>query len=348
MFLQGGHFPLLEFEERENKMKRQLTSLEEKIYSLGILPVVTIEDAENASPMAEALQKGGLPCAEITFRTEAAEEAIYRIRESNPSVLCGAGTILSLEQLKKAVAAGAQFIVTPGLQPKIVEAALSMGIPIFPGCATPGEVETALSLGVHTVKFFPAEAAGGVAMLKSMSAPYGMMRFIPTGGIDEKNLSAYTALHSVLACGGSFIVKKEWMTNKNYTAITDEARHAIAAMLQFSVGHVGIIAANKENCQNTADILSRMLLTEKHGNASGNAYMVGDYFEVMCNNTNGERGHVCIHTVDVPRAAAYLQRMGLELMEETAQYEENGALRMIYCKDTWCGMGIHLSKYSAN
>ncbi len=325
-------------------MKRELTPIEARIWELGILPVVTIDNAEDAVPMANALSKGGLPCAEITFRTEAAAEAIRRIRENCPSVLCGAGTVLTIGQLHDAAKAGAQFVVTPGFQPKIVEAALAMKMPVFPGCATPSDVEAALAMGLNTVKFFPAEAAGGVAMLKAMSAPYGNMRFIPTGGIDLKNLSAYTALPSVLACGGSFLVKKEWLANREYAKITTMARQAIGAMLHLRMGHIGVIAQDAEECRHTAQVLSDLLLAEKTGNAEENAFMIGDYFEILLHNTNGERGHVCIRTNDVPRAAAYFRRMGLELLEETAQYEADGTLRLIYCKDTWCGMGLHLLK----
>ena len=325
-------------------MKRELTPIEKRIWGLGILPVVTIDSAEDAVPMANALAKGGLPCAEITFRTEAAAEAIRRIRENCPDVLCGAGTVLTIGQLHDAAKAGAQFVVTPGLQPKIVEAALAMGMPIFPGCATPSDVETALGMGLCTVKFFPAEAAGGVAMLKAMSAPYGNMRFIPTGGIDLKNLSSYTALPQVLACGGSFLVKKEWLANREYDTITAAARQAIAAMLHLHMGHIGVIARDMEDCTQSAQVLSDLLLAEKTGNAAGDAFMVGDFFEILVHNTNGERGHVCIRTNDVPRAAMYFRRMGIEFLEETAQYEADGTLRLIYCKDTWCGMGLHLLK----
>lgn len=323
-------------------MKRELNAIEKRIYEIGILPVVTIDRAENAVPMANALIAGGLPCAEITFRTDAAADAIRWIRQNCPEVLCGAGTVLTIEQLEKAAEAGAQFVVSPGLQPKIVEAAIQMGMPIFPGCATPSDIETAMSLGIQTVKFFPAEAAGGVAMLKAMAAPYGTLRFIPTGGIDMHNLASYTGLPCVLACGGSFIVKKEWLAKGEYEKITTAAREAITAMLQLRMGHVGVIAKDVDECRNSADALSKLLLAEKSGNEAGDAFMVGDFFEVLCKNTNGDRGHVCIRTIDVPRAAAYFQRMGAAFLPETAQYEKDGRLRLIYCKETWCGMGLHL------
>lgn len=316
----------------------------EQMSRIGIIPVIALDDAGDAAPLAEALLNGGISCAEVTFRTAAAEETIRKISEDYPEMLVGAGTVLTTEQADSAVAAGAKFIVSPGLNPVTVKYCQAKGVPVIPGIMTPSEIELALSLGLTEVKFFPAEAAGGVAMLKAMSAPYGNMRFIPTGGIDLKNLSAYTALPSVLACGGSFLVKKEWLANREYAKITTMARQAIGAMLRLRMGHIGVIAQDAEECRHTAQVLSDLLLAEKTGNAEENAFMIGDYFEILLHNTNGERGHVCIRTNDVPRAAAYFRRMGVELLEETAQYEADGTLRLIYCKDTWCGMGLHLLK----
>lgn len=208
-------------------MKRELTPIEARIWELGILPVVAIDNAEDAVPMANALSKGVLPCAEITFRTEAAAEAIRRIRENCPSVLCGAGTVLTIGQLHDAAKAGAQFVVTPGFQPKIVEAALAMKMPVFPGCATPSDVETALAMGLNTVKFFPAEAAGGVKMIKALSAPYGNVRFMPTGGISPANMEDYLSFPKVFACGGSWMVKKDLIQAGAFDRITELCRQAV-------------------------------------------------------------------------------------------------------------------------
>ena len=160
-----------------------------KLREMGIVPVVKIDNAADALPLADALCAGGLPCAEITFRTEAAADAIRTIRKNRPDMLVGAGTVLTLGQLDRALDAGAQFIVSPGLNPKIVQAAMDKDVPVYPGCATPSEVEAAMELGLKTVKFFPAEAAGGTAMLSSLAAPYQSLRFMPTGGIDKTNLN---------------------------------------------------------------------------------------------------------------------------------------------------------------
>ena len=157
----------------------------QRIYETGIIPVIKIEDAENAVPLAKALIDGGLPAAEITFRTAAAADAIKAIAEAYPDMVVGAGTVLTPEQADAAKAAGAQFIVSPGLNPKVVKHCQEIGVPIIPGCANPSDIEAAIELGLDTVKFFPAEAAGGLPILKAMAAPYGNIKFMPTGGLNE-------------------------------------------------------------------------------------------------------------------------------------------------------------------
>ena len=156
---------------------------------IGIVPVIAINDAKDASPLADALCRGGLPCAEVTFRTDAAEEAIRIMKYSRPEMLVGAGTVLSADQADRAVAAGASFLVSPGLNPDVVSHCLERGYPILPGCATPSDIERAISMGLDAVKFFPAEAAGGIGMIRAMSAPYSKVRFMPTGGIKASNLN---------------------------------------------------------------------------------------------------------------------------------------------------------------
>ena len=165
----------------------------EKIQKIGIVPVVVLDDPKDAAPLAEALCKGGLPCAEITFRTAAAEESIRIMTERFPDMLVGAGTVLTIEQADRARAAGARFIVSPGLNPAVVRHCMEIGIPVIPGTATPSDVEAAMGLGLDVVKFFPAEQAGGIAMIKAMSAPYTQMKFMPTGGVNAQNLNTYLA-----------------------------------------------------------------------------------------------------------------------------------------------------------
>jgi 2-dehydro-3-deoxyphosphogluconate aldolase/(4S)-4-hydroxy-2-oxoglutarate aldolase len=187
--------------------------------SLGIIPVIAIDSAQDAEPRARALVDGGLPCAEVTFRTAAARESIERIARAFPAMYLGAGTVLTIDQVKAAVESGAKYVVSPGTNQKTVEYCLANNIPVTPGIATPTEIEMALELGLDVVKFFPAEPLGGIPYLKAISAPYRGLKFIPTGGIDESNLLSYLKLPSVIACGGSWMVKAELINAKRFDEI---------------------------------------------------------------------------------------------------------------------------------
>ena len=203
-----------------------MKTLEEQFYDYAVVPVVVLDDAEDAAPLAEALVKGGIPCAEVTFRTEAAEESIRIMSEKYPEMLVGAGTVLTTEQVDRAVAAGAKFIVSPGFDPEIVDYCMVKNIPVFPGCVSPSEVAQAVKRGLKVVKFFPAEQAGGLAMLKAMAAPYTMLKFMPTGGINTKNLKEYLGFSKILCCGGSWMVKGDMIKNKEFDKITEMTREA--------------------------------------------------------------------------------------------------------------------------
>ena len=203
-----------------------MKTLEEQFYDYAVVPVVVLDDAEDAAPLAEALVKGGLPCAEVTFRTEAAEESIRIMSEKYPEMLVGAGTVLTVEQVDHAVAAGAKFIVSPGFDPEIVDYCMEKNIPVFPGCVTPSEVAAAVKRGLKVVKFFPAEQSGGLAMIKAMAAPYTTVKFMPTGGISAKNLKEYLGFSKILCCGGSWMVKGDMIKNKEFDKITEMTREA--------------------------------------------------------------------------------------------------------------------------
>ena len=193
----------------------------------GVVPVAVIEDLKNATNLSKTLLDAGLPILEITFRTRAAEKSIRLISEKFPEILLGAGTVLRIEQVSTAIKSGAQFIVTPGFNPKIVDYCLSKEITIIPGLNSPTFVEWALERGLKVVKFFPAEVSGGISMLKALSGPYPEMSFIPTGGINEKNLVSYLKLKNVIACGGSWLVKKGLISSGNFTEIRNRVEHAL-------------------------------------------------------------------------------------------------------------------------
>lgn len=196
-----------------------MNELEEKFYETRVVPVVVLEDAEDAVPLAQALVEGGLLSAEVTFRTAAAEESIRRMTEAFPQMLVGAGTVLTKEQVDAAAAAGAKFIVSPGFDPEIVDYCLEKKIPVLPGCISPSEVAQAVKRGLTIVKFFPAEQAGGIAMIKAMAAPYVGLKFMPTGGINAGNLTEYLSCDKILCCGGSWMVKGDLVKAENFGKI---------------------------------------------------------------------------------------------------------------------------------
>ena len=198
------------------------------LHTLGVVPVVKLDNAHAAGKLAQALLDGGLPCMEITFRTDAAAAAIRAVTQQFPEMLVGAGTVLTMEQLDCALDAGAKFIVAPGFNPAIVTACTTRDVPVIPGCVTPTEIETALAHGIRTVKFFPAEAFGGLATLKALSAAYGDVRFMPTGGIGAHNLAEYLAFPKVVACGGSWMVSDALVRFGRFAEVTRLTREAVA------------------------------------------------------------------------------------------------------------------------
>lgn len=204
-----------------------MTDLIQKIQSAGVIPVIKLDRAEDAIPLAKALRDGGLKAAEVTFRTDAAEEAIRLIAKEFPDFLLIAGTVLTPLQADTAMKAGAQAIVSPGLNPTVVKYCRDKGYPIVPGVATPTEVESAMSFGLTHVKFFPAEAAGGVKMISAMAAPYGNIRFMPTGGISAKNLADYLNCKAVFACGGSWMVPSDKIANGEFDTIRKMTEEAV-------------------------------------------------------------------------------------------------------------------------
>ena len=204
-----------------------MKTIAEQFYDYGVVPVVVLEDAKDALPLAKALTEGGLPCAEVTFRTDAAEESIRLICRDYPDMLVGAGTVLGIDQAERALEAGAKFIVSPGFDPQVVDDCLERDVPVFPGCITPSEVAQAVKRGMEVLKFFPAEQAGGLAMIKAMAAPYTMVKFMPTGGISEKNLKEYLECDKIICCGGSWMVKGSLIKNGEFGKIRKLVKEAV-------------------------------------------------------------------------------------------------------------------------
>lgn len=311
----------------------------EQIQKIGIVPVVVLNDAKDAAPLAKALCEGGLPCAEVTFRTEAAEESIRIMATEFPEMLVGAGTVLTTEQVDRAVAAGAKFIVSPGLNPKVVKYCIEKGVPVTPGTSNPSDVEQAIELGLEVVKFFPAEAAGGLNMIKSMAAPYTNMKFMPTGGINAKNLNEYLAFPKILACGGSWMVKGDLVKAGKFDEITALTREAVMTMLGFELKHIGINCADEDEAEKTAQTFAGMFgMEKKSGNSS---VFAGTIVEAMKSPFKGAKGHIAVGTNSVDRAVNYLESQNVEFDYDTAKYKD-GRLTVIYMKDEIGGFAVHL------
>ncbi len=311
----------------------------EQFQKLGIIPVVVIDDAKDAVPLAKALCEGGLPVAEVTFRTDAAEEAIRLMSEAYPEMLVGAGTVLTTEQVDRAVAAGSKFIVSPGLNPKVVKYCQEKNVPITPGTARPNDIEMALELGLDVVKFFPAEQNGGLAMIKAMAAPYTKVKFMPTGGINAKNLKSYLDFDKIIACGGSWMVPKDLVAAGDFEAIKNLTREAVNTMLGFELRHIGINANGEDEADSVAGSFEKLFgFTKKVG---GSSVFAGTAIEVMKAPYLGANGHIAIGTNYIERAVYHMELQGFEFDPETAKYK-NGKLVAIYLKGELGGFAVHL------
>ena len=205
-----------------------MNEMNTRISQIGVVPVIKLNNPErDAAPLAKALCDGGVPVAEVTFRAEGADVAIKLMREACPDMLVGAGTVLTTEQVDKAIAAGAQFVVTPGFDPEIVAYCVEKNMPIYPGCTTPTDYHAALKFGLEVLKFFPAEQSGGLSKIKAMSAPFPMFKIMPTGGISLNNLKEYLSAPQIAACGGSYMVTAELIDSQNWAEITELCRKSV-------------------------------------------------------------------------------------------------------------------------
>lgn len=309
-----------------------------KLYAMGIIPVVKIDDPNTALPIAKALCDGGLPCIEVTFRTKYASDAIKRISKEYPNMLVAAGTVLTREQADLAMASGAAFVVSPGFNPKLVKYCVDNKIPIIPGCSCPSDVEKAIELGFDTVKFFPAEASGGLNMIKALSGPFPNIQFMPTGGISEKNITEYLAFKKILACGGSFMVTDELVAQGNYTEITAICKRAVRLVLGLKIMHMGINAQDEEEHRSIAHDISKLTFSDINtGNTSS---FIGE-FEVMKTPYLGAHGHIALGVHDIHRAIAYYEMQGFAFNTETAKYAGD-TLVAIYFEKEIAGFAYHL------
>ncbi len=317
-----------------------MSTMADKFEELGVIPVVVLNDVKDALPLAKALYEGGLPCAEVTFRTAAAEESIRVMHEAYPDMVLAAGTVLTTEQVDRAVAAGASLIVSPGFDPEIVDYCISKNIEVVPGIVTPSELAQAVKRGLTRVKFFPAEASGGLEMIKAMSAPYGNMKFMPTGGIHAKNLISYLDFKKIIACGGSWMVKPELVEAGEFDKIATLTREAVQGMLGFELKHIGINQNSEEEADQAADTFENLFGFAKKTGAS--SIFAGAGIELMKAPYLGNHGHIAIGTNYIERAIYHMEKQGARFQKDTAKYNAKGDLVAIYLDGEVGGFAVHL------
>lgn len=313
----------------------------ERIGNTGLVPVVVIENAEDAVAAAKALLDGGIDVMEITMRTPAGIDAIKNIRAGVPEMLVGAGTILSLEKCKESVAAGAQFIVSPGINPEIVKWCVANKVAVTPGCVTPTEIDTALSLGIKIVKFFPAEVFGGVKGCAALYGPYQSagIKFIPTGGVNNDNLAEFADKPFIHAVGGGWLCKTSDIKEHEFSAITENAKKAVDVLLGFEIAHIGINQESDAASISAAQAFNRAFgFPIKEGSSS---VFAGDSIEITKSMFLGTHGHIAVRTNNISRAMVYLERRGFQVDMATAKRKGN-SLAAVYLKNEIGGFAVHL------
>lgn len=313
----------------------------EYFHDLGIVPVVKIDDASKAEDLANAMIKGGIPCAEVTFRTDAAEEAIKIISSKCPQMMVGAGTVINAKLAEKAVKAGAKFIVSPGLNSETVSWCQKNNVPVVPGVCTPSDIEKGLSMGLKILKFFPAEASGGVKMLKDLGGPFPQVKFMTTGGINPDNLADYATCPNVLAIGGSWMVKADLINNNAWDEITKLCKDAMSRLQNFTLAHVGINLEDANEAKNIASKFSLFGLDIKEGNSS---IFMNKEIELMKKQYLGKNGHLAFRCNDIERALFYLKDKGFTPNEGTIARDGKGKIKICYLNEEVGGFAIHLVK----
>ncbi len=316
-----------------------MNSVLERIGNAGIVPVVVIEDVNNAIPAANALLAGGIDVMEITLRTNAGLDSIKTVAQKCPGMLVGAGTVLTLEQTKQCVDAGAKFIVSPGFSREQVEWCIKEDVVVTPGCVTPTEIMEAIALGVNVLKFFPANVYGGLDAMKALAGPFGDVKFIPTGGVNAGNLGEFAASPYIHAVGGSWVCAKGDIAAGNFDKITALCKEAVKKLMGFEFAHIGINTPDEDTSIAVTELLGAAFGFEvKPGNSSNFA---GSAFEAMKSRYLGDNGHIAIRTNSIARAIRHLPKKGFEINMETAKYKGD-KMTAVYLKKDFGGFAVHL------
>ncbi len=312
----------------------------DKLGLCGVIPVAVIEDSKDAVPAAKALLAGGIDVMEITFRTAAAQDSIAAVAAECPEMTVGAGTVLNLEQCKKALEAGAKFIVSPGFDKAVVEYCTEHDIAVIPGCVTPTEIMQALACGINTVKYFPANAYGGLSAMKALQSAFRGVKFVPTGGVNADNLSEYMSASTVIhAVGGSWLCTSADIAAHNFDKITELAKAARATALGFEIAHIGVNTEGPEQSLDVAGKLNDAFGFKVRAGVSSN--FASESIEVMRSMYLGKNGHMAVRTNYIPRAIEELKAKGYEVDETTAKFK-NDRMTAVYLKDEFGGFAVHL------
>lgn len=319
-----------------------MKNVAEVIEKSGVLPVINITAEELAEPLAKALIDGGLPLIEVTLRSECSLKAIKIIKEIFPEMTVGAGTVLTREAVDQALEAGADYIVSPGYDPELVDYCNSVNVAITPGCSTASEIQDAIKKGIKIIKFFPAELSGGLAALKLLSGPFPEVKFLPTGGINYNNLGEYLGCDKIIACGGSFMATAAQLKAKDFEGITESCKKAVKISLGISLAHMGINHDNGDEAYKTATLISEVMGLEVR-KCSASTF-AGTAVECMNSNRFGEKGHIGFAVNSIVRAMAYLSAKGIEFDNESIKRDSKGNITCIYLKEQFAGFALHIVK----
>ena len=306
----------------------------------GILPVINIPNVSLAKDVAQAIRAGGINSIEVTLRSSDSLESIKKIKTEFPDMTVAAGTVLSIETVDKALVAGADFIVCPGLDEEIVDYCNRKGVLVVPGVSSGSEIQRAVKMGLKILKFFPAELSGGIEAIKLLSGPFPNVKFVPTGGINFENLGAYLENEKILACGGSYMATAEQIKNGDFEGITAACKKALDISLGFELAHVGVNNENEDKAKNGATIIGNIFrLPVKVGSSS---IFTGTAVEFMKTMFYGAKGHIGFKTNSMQRALAYLRNNNIEIIEDSIRTDASGKLVSAYLMEEVCGFAVHI------
>ena len=312
----------------------------QRVYEIGIIPVIAFNDVDEAIPLCKALMDGGLPAAEVTFRTACAEECIRKIHEELPDMLLGAGTVMTNDQADRAMAAGASFVVAPGYDPNVTQHVIDKGGLMMPGTCSAGEMQQAMNQGCEAIKFFPAEANGGVDMIKNIGAALKTAKWMCTGGVNAKNVNTYLANPQIIAVGGTWMCKSDKIKAGAWDDITAACKEAVDVMLGLELGHIGINCADDAEALKTAELLGG-LLSKAVAPGNSSIFVGNKEFEIMKKPGRGTHGHIAIKCNSIDRAVYHLGQRGVKF-DMDSMVNKNGKNIAIYLADEVAGFAIHL------